>query len=68
MKDLKAFTVFTRNWWKMENGERVPNPRASKKKMASGLTESEARDYCSEWNKNNPEGKLSRKAEFTSNY
>lgn len=62
------YTIFVRNWWKMENGKKVPNPGARRTKIGTAKTAEEAREKCRQWNDNNPEGKLSRKAEFTSDY
>ena len=65
------YTVFVRTWW--EKNPKWPNglePHLGRRKvLRTGVkTAEEARQICKEWNSENPEGKLSRKAEFTSNY
>ena len=60
------YKVFIRNWWRMENGKRVPNPCARKTVYFSNInTEEEAREICQEYNATHNPGKLSRKAEYT---
>ena len=72
------FTVFVRNWWRYApevvnsldpslNGL-APDPSARKTKLRSFDTEEEAQAYAMEYNKTHKAGRLSRKAEYTSNY
>lgn len=60
-----SFKVFVRNWWRRENGQLVPDPRARKTTLAVGCTEEEARSICEEYAKTHKPGPLSRKAEYT---
>lgn len=62
---VTSYKVFVRNWWRMENGQRVPDPSARKTTLAKRLTYEEAREMCQRWNAEHNPGKLSRKAEFT---
>ena len=60
------YKVFVRNWWRMENGQRVPDPGARKHTLHTGIdTEEEAREICQEYNETHEPGILSRKAEYT---
>jgi hypothetical protein len=61
---MATYKTFTRNWWKMEKGERVPDPTARKTHTSRGLTIEEARNMCLEHNRVTPAGKLSNKMEF----
>ena len=72
------YTVFTRNWWRYApevinsldsslNGLE-PDPGARKRKLASFDTEDEAKDYAMQWNATHKPGRLSRMAEYTSDY
>ena len=75
---LKMFTVFVRNWWKHAPGVvnvldpslngLEPDPSARKTKLFVCETEEEARAYAMDYNKTHKPGRLSRKAEYTSNY
>lgn len=61
------YRVFTRTWWRMEGGRRVPGiGKSSYRGHPDSLTYDEARDYCQKWNASHPPGRLSRKAEFES--
>lgn len=63
--DQARYYVFTRTWWSMENGRRVPG--AGKRSMRGhprNLSFAEAQAYCREWNATHKPGPLSRKAEF----
>ena len=62
------YKVFIRNWWRMENGQRVPDPGARKYTLDYVNTEEEARELCEEYNSTHNPGILSRKAEYTSQY
>ena len=62
------YTIFVRNWWKIENGKRVPHPGARRTKIGTAMTADEAREKCRQYNDTRSEGKLGRKAEFTSDY
>lgn len=53
-KAMKSFKVFKRAWWRIENGRLVPHPGARKTTLRTGLTESEARQFCREYNEANP--------------
>lgn len=68
MTQDRIYTVFTRNWWRKEGDRLVPDPSARKTVLRRNLTKDEARGLCEEWNNTHNPGKLSRKAEFTSNY
>ena len=61
-----SYEVFTRNWWRMENGRKVPNPGACKTHLDYVDTQEEARALCAEYNEENDPGVLSRKAEYES--
>jgi hypothetical protein len=58
------YKVFVRNWWKMENGQRVPDGCGRKTSVCTCSTIEEAREACEEYNSTHSPGKLSRKAEF----
>ncbi len=60
----KSYRVFVRNWWRIENGVRVPNPGARKTTLAKRCTYDEAYQMCQEYAKTHKPGRLSRKAEF----
>jgi hypothetical protein len=63
---VSTFKVFKRAWWRKDaNGKLVPYPGARKTTLRTGLTESEAREFCREYNATNKPGPLSVKAEFT---
>lgn len=69
--EKRIYTVFVRNWWKVNKnwpGGLEPDPRARKTVLRRNLTEEEARQACKEYNNSHNPGKLSRKAEYTSNY
>jgi len=62
------YTVFTRNWYKKQNGKLIPH-MGRRTILESGIGSKEkAVEMCTEWNEKNPSGELRRKAEFTSNY
>jgi len=61
---MTTYKVFVRDWWRMENGVRVPNPGARKHTLATRLSYDEAREMCREYNATHKPGILSRKAEF----
>ena len=64
----KSYRVFTRTWWR-ENpawpSGLEPCP-GKKHTLARHMTEEEARAFCKTWNATHKPGRLSRKAEFTS--
>jgi hypothetical protein len=60
------YKVFTRNWYKVENGKIVPDYHARKTILAYVNTEEEARAICKEYNDTHAPGVKSRKAEYTS--
>jgi len=60
------YEVFRRNWWKIENGKRVPDPSADSFHIDYADSEKEAREMCKEYNEENDEGELSHKAEYRS--
>lgn len=67
------YTVFVRNWYKeVTNGqgrkELVPNFNGRRTVVLTTRDEPVARAYCIKWNSENKPGKLSRKAEYTSDY
>jgi hypothetical protein len=61
------YTVFTRNWWK-ENPSYPdglePDGSAKKTKLKTADSEEEARAICREYNENNQETRLGRRAEY----
>ena len=59
---MNAYKVFTRAWYKADGI--TPNYGARKTTLKKYLSESEARDFCTVWNKNHNPGKRSVKAEF----
>lgn len=63
-----SYRVFTRTWWK--NNPAWPNglePCAGRQTtIGRHLTEDEARAMCARWNAEHKPGRLSRKAEYTS--
>ncbi len=70
--EAKTYCVFVRDWWKEatspgwpNNLEPGPGPRTYRG-HPSGLTESEAREYCQEYNATHAPGRYSRKAEYES--
>ncbi len=59
------YNVFIRNWYKIEDGKKVPDTNADKEYLMQYIdTEKEARQLCREYNDNNDAGILSRKAEY----
>lgn len=58
------YNVFVRNWWRTENGQRVPDPTARKTYLRKHVTFTDARELCQQYNSTHKPGKLSRKAEF----
>ena len=60
------YEVFTRAWWRIENGKKVPDPGADCTQLDIVDTIKEARALCQEYNDENEEGPLSIKAEFRS--
>lgn len=61
---MTTYKVFVRNWWRMENGQRVPHPSARKTTLATRLSAEEARAMCAEYARTHSPGLLSRKAEY----
>lgn len=61
----QSYKVFVRNWWRLENGQLVPDPGARKTTIATRCTYDEARRICDEYRATHNPGRLSRKAEFT---
>lgn len=61
---MKTYNVFVRDWWRMENGRRVPYPGAPRRYLARGVSESIARQICAEYRAAHDPGPLSRKAEY----
>jgi len=63
------YKVFIRNWWQYDrNGNIVPDSSARKYTLDYVSSEEQARKLCAEYNTTHKPGKLSRKAEYTSNY
>jgi hypothetical protein len=63
------YMVFVRSWWRVNKSRPSGlEPHAGRKKIIRrGVkTIEEARMICQEYNRLNPPGRLSRKAEFTS--
>lgn len=61
---MEEFEVFRRNWWRIENGKRVPDPSADRIHIGYAETQDEAREMCADYNDFNDEGELSHKAEY----
>jgi len=61
----ESYRVFTRTWWRRENGRLVPDPGARKTTLATHCTEAEALALCKRYRETHEPGPLSRKAEFT---
>ena len=63
---MNDYKVFTRNWWKEEDGKLVPYV-GQKKHIDYFNTENEAREFCQAANTKRPASwhKLSRKYEYT---
>lgn len=61
-----TYTVFVRNWWRRENGRKVPGPGRKSILFRHVATEDRARDICRVYNENHDPGPLSRKAEYES--
>jgi hypothetical protein len=59
-----SYRVFVRNWWRWENGQRVPNSGGRKTTIATRCTEEEARAICAQYATKHKPGLLSRKAEY----
>ena len=60
----ETYRVFVRDWWRWENGIKVPNPGARKTTLGRRMTFEEAREMCAEYARTHKSGHLSRKAEF----
>ena len=61
----KGFYVFVRNWWRWEDGVRVPHPGAPETVLHQFVpTEEKARTLARAYNATHDEGPLSRKAEI----
>ena len=58
------YEVFSRAWWRIEDGKKVPDPSAECFHIAYADSESEARRMCKEWSEENEETILSIKAEY----
>lgn len=59
------YRVFVRNWWRIENGVKVPDPTARKHTIQKNVeSETRARQICKWWNATHKPGPLSRKAEY----
>ena len=72
---MKNYKIFTRNWWKIneekdENGNFVwsnglePDGNGNKRTIGHAETVEAAREMCKEYNDNNKEGKLAKRAEY----
>tara|TARA_R110000851_G_scaffold322753_1_gene488946 strand:+ start:217 stop:417 length:201 start_codon:yes stop_codon:yes gene_type:complete len=62
------YKVFTRTWWKKNTSDGWPNglePHMGRRRILTTVhSEEEARRICKQWNAENPEGLLSRRAEY----
>ena len=58
------YRVFTRNWWRIENGQKIPASNARKCTLCHTNSEAMARAACKEYNDTHEPGPLSRKAEY----
>lgn len=63
MNDNARYYTFTRTWWRMEGGKRVPGA-GRRRTHARNLSYEEARAMCAQWNATHNPGPLSRKMEF----
>lgn len=61
----ETYWVFVRDWWRIENGKRVPYPGAPRRTIARGVSYDQARELCEDYNNSHNPGEVSRKAEFT---
>lgn len=62
---MKTYKTFTRTWWKTDKATGKLVPHCGRKTIVrKGLTYSEARLMCSNYNDTHNPGKLSRKMEF----
>ncbi len=73
IRGADTYDVFVRDWWRRpERGEpgghygRVPYPGAPKRYIAKGVSETEARAICADYNETHPADWRSRKAEYES--
>jgi hypothetical protein len=66
--ECKHYRVFTRTWWRIN--PKWPDGRepcaGRQHTLVKGLSYDEARRMCQAWNATHKPGRLSRKAEFTS--
>jgi hypothetical protein len=63
------YRVFVRNWWRQNPSWPAglePDPGARKTTLARVSTEEEAQELCRQYNDTHKPGRLSRKAEYTS--
>ncbi len=62
-----TYKVFTRDWWRFEEGVKVPYSNARKYTIGCFETEEEAKDCCREGNTNRSKNwiKFGRKYEYT---
>jgi hypothetical protein len=60
------YKIFKRNWWRIENGKKVPNSGARGVTVKYVQTQREAIDYCTTNNANRPASweRLSKKYEW----
>lgn len=65
---MSTYRVFTRTWWKLNpSWPKGLEPCAGRQTtIRRGLTEAEARQVCQQYNSSHNPGRLSRKAEYTS--
>jgi len=67
-----SYRVFVRNWWRRNDtglpglAGLTPDPGARKTTIATHCTLDEAQDIAMRYNETHAPGRLSRKAEFTS--
>lgn len=64
--DQPLYNVFVRNWWKLNPSwpQGIEPCPGRKRYLERGLTYSEARRLCDNYNSTHKPGRLSRKAEF----
>lgn len=62
-RNVRAYYCFTRTWWRIENGRKVPGA-GRRHTIAKNVTRDEALAICKVWNSEHKPGKLSRKCEF----
>ena len=58
------FRVFIKTWHVIENGKKVPGSSEKKYLGEEFEDEDDVREFCSDWNRENDQGKLSLICEY----